>query len=194
MGIGDEQVRASIAASPTGWLPDEELWDLPQLVALIDGASERVRIQLLNYKTSDYQRRHFDDLDAALRRAAARRVHVELLVADWSKKRWTIEGLQSLQCMPNIDVKLATIPEHSSGFVPYARVVHAKYLVADGQSAWLGTSNWGRDYFHQSRNVGIVVEGAAFASQLDSFFEDLWESDYVELVDPGASYEAPRIK
>jgi phosphatidylserine/phosphatidylglycerophosphate/cardiolipin synthase-like enzyme len=187
-------VHATLAASPTGWLPDEQLWDLPQLVALIDGAQERVRIQLLNYKTSDYQGRYFDELDAAIRRAAARKVHVEILVADWSMKRWTIEGLQSLQCMPRIEVKLVTIPEHSAGFIPFARVVHAKYLVVDGERAWLGTSNWGRDYFHASRNVGLVVDGAVFASQLDGFFEDLWSSEYALTVDPGASYEAPRTK
>ncbi len=188
------QVRASVVASPTGWLPDERLWDLPQLIALIDGAEQRVRVQLLNYKTSDYEGRYFDELDAALRRAAARKVEVEILVADWSMKRWTIEGLQSLQCMPNIEVRLVTIPEHSSGFIPFARVVHAKYLVVDGQRAWLGTSNWGRDYFHSSRNVGLVVDGAAFAAQLDAFFSDLWSSEYASTVDPGASYEAPRTK
>ena len=192
--LGEQTVQASLAASPTGWLPDEQLFDLPQLVALIDGAQQQVRVQLLNYKTSDYQGRYFDDLDAALRRAAARKVHVELMVADWSKKRWTIESLQSLQCMPRIDVKLVTIPEHSSGFIPFARVVHAKYLVVDGQRAWIGTSNWGRDYFHSSRNVGLVVDGPAFASQLDTFFEGLWDSEYAELVEPGTTYEPPRTK
>lgn len=194
MELGEEQVMVSLAASPTAWLPDEQTWDLPLLVQLIDGAQERVRVQLLNYKTSDYQGRYFDELDAALRRAAARKVQVELLVADWSKKKWTIEALQSLQCMPRIDVKLVTIPEHSSGFIPFARVVHAKYLVVDGQRSWLGTSNWGRDYFHQSRNVGLIVDGSVFASQLDGFFEQLWSSEYAELVQPGAQYEPPRTK
>ncbi len=194
VAMGEQSVLVSLAASPTGWLPDERLWDLPQLVALIDGAQERVRVQLLNYKTSDYQGRYFDDLDAALRRAAARKVHVELMVADWSKKKWTIEALQSLQCMPGVEVRLVTIPEHSAGFIPFARVVHAKYLVVDGQRSWLGTSNWGRDYFHQSRNVGVVVDGPAFAAQLDGFFEQLWGSAYAETVQPGARYEAPRTK
>ncbi len=187
-------VQVELVASPTGWLPDEQRWDLPRLVSLIDGAEQRVRVQLLNYKTSDYQGRYFDELDAALRRAAARKVQVELVVADWSKKRWVIEGLQSLQCMPRIEVKLVTIPEHSSGFIPFARVVHAKYLVVDGERAWIGTSNWGRDYFHASRNLGLIVEGEAFAGQLDAYFEGLWQSEYAETVQPGASYEAPRTK
>jgi phosphatidylserine/phosphatidylglycerophosphate/cardiolipin synthase-like enzyme len=191
---GEGSVRASVAASPTGFLPYEQLWDLPQLVTLIDGARERVRVQLLKYETSDYEHGYFQELDAALRRAAARGVQVELLVADWSKKRWVIEGLQSLQCMPRAEVRLVTIPEHSAGFIPFARVVHAKYLVVDGERAWLGTSNWGRGYFFESRNVGLVVEGAPFAAQLDAFFESLWDSEYAETVKPGASYEAPRTK
>jgi phosphatidylserine/phosphatidylglycerophosphate/cardiolipin synthase-like enzyme len=194
VAFGEGEVRAELVASPTGWLVDEGGWDLPRLVELIDGAEEQVRVQVLNYKTSDYQGRYFDELDAALRRAAARKVQVQIVVADWSKKRWVIEGLQSLQCMPRIEVKLVTIPEHSSGFIPFARVVHAKYLVVDGEKAWIGTSNWGRDYFHASRNLGLLVDGEAFAHQLDLVFEGLWESEYAETVQPGARYEAPRTK
>jgi len=191
---GEGELAVSLVASPNGYLPDPSTWDLPQLIQLIDSAQERVRVQLLNYKTSDYQGRYFDELDVALRRAAARKVQVELMVADWSKKKWTIEGLQSLQCMPRITVKLVTIPEHSSGFIPFARVIHAKYVVVDGQNAWLGTSNWGRDYFHASRNVGLMLQGPMLGQDLDAFFEDTWNSEYAYQVEPGASYEAPRTE
>ena len=37
---------------PSGWLPAESLWDLPSLVALIDSARTRVRVQLLSYGTA----------------------------------------------------------------------------------------------------------------------------------------------
>ena len=63
--------------------------------------------------------------------------------------------------MRNIEVKLVTIPEWSGGFIPFARVIHAKYLVVDAEHSWLGTSNWSKDYFFKSRNVGIVVNGLA---------------------------------
>lgn len=186
-------IAVTPVASPTGWLPDETTWDLPRLVQLIDSAKKTVRVQLLNYKTTDPDGRYFADLEDALRRAAARKVQVEVLVSDWSKKKWTIEGLQSLESLPGITVKLVTIPPWSGGFVDYARTVHAKYLVVDGERAWLGTSNWGYDYFYESRNVGFVVEGAPIAGQLDRFFTDLWQSPYAEQVKPGAEYQAPRI-
>ncbi len=115
------------------------------------------------------------------------------MVADWSKRRWSIEGLQSLQALPGIEVKLVTIPQHSGGHIPYARVIHSKFLVADDRAAWLGTANWSRDYFLASRNYGLIVEGTSFAADLAPLFDELWTSEYATTVDPGATYEAPRF-
>jgi phosphatidylserine/phosphatidylglycerophosphate/cardiolipin synthase-like enzyme len=174
--------------SPKGWLPDEKRWDLPRLVELIDGAKKSVRVQLLTYSPA----RGFDDLDAALRRAGARGVEVELLVSDWCKRKGCIEGLQRLVGAPHVAVKLISVPEASTGFVPYARVAHAKYLVVDGAHAWVGTSNWERDYFYASRNVGLIINGGPIPPRLDIFFDGNWQSSYAEPVDPKKSYTPPR--
>ncbi len=190
---GEETVGLTPVFSPTGWLVDEESWDLPRLVERIDAAESQVRIQLLSYKTTDREGRYFEELEGALRRAAARKVGVRLMVADWSKRRWSIEGLQSLQALPGIEVRLATIPQHSGGYIPYARVIHSKFLVVDEGVSWLGTANWSRDYFHASRNYGVLVDGESFAAELITLFDELWESEYAEAVDPGARYEAPRF-
>jgi phosphatidylserine/phosphatidylglycerophosphate/cardiolipin synthase-like enzyme len=182
-----------LEASPPGRLPDEKEWGLPKLIALIDSAEKTVRVQLLTYRTTE-SRAYFDGLEAALRRAAARGVQVELLVSDWSKSVGLIEGLKSLSLVPGIAVKLITIPPWSGGFIPYARVAHAKYLAVDGERAWIGTSNWERSYFYQGRNVGLIVEGASFASRLDRFFADDWSSPYATTVDPCVTYPPPRVE
>ncbi|WNG21439.1 phosphatidylserine/phosphatidylglycerophosphate/cardiolipin synthase family protein [Cystobacter fuscus] len=187
------EVSVTPALSPQGYLPDPGTWDLPTLVGLIDGAKRSVRVQVLTYKTKGRDGTVFTDLEDALKRAAARGVTVELLVADWSQRKGTIEGLQALQAPPGLTVKLFTVPPWSGGFVPFARVVHAKYLVVDGERAWVGTSNWEKDYFTQSRNVGVIVEGQAFARQLERFFSDNWTSPYASTVDPHATYTAPNI-
>ncbi|MFY0563030.1 phospholipase D-like domain-containing protein [Archangium lansingense] len=186
-------VRVSPAHSPQGYLPDATTWDLPKLVQLIDEAKRSVRVQLLTYKAKGRDGSPFPELEEALKRAAARGVKVELLVADWGKRKGTIEGLQALHAPPGLTVKLVTIPQWSGGFIPFGRVVHAKYMVVDGAQAWVGTSNWERDYFTQSRNVGVIVEGEAFASQLERFFQDTWTSPYAAEVDPKATYTAPNI-
>ncbi|WNG53866.1 phospholipase [Archangium gephyra] len=186
-------VQVTPAHSPERYLPDPATWDLPKLVKLIDGAKRSVRVQLLTYKAKGRDGSPFPELEEALKRAAARGVKVELLLADWGKRKGTIEGLQALHAPPGLTVKLVTIPRWSGGFIPFARVVHAKYMVVDGEQAWVGTSNWERDYFTQSRNVGVIVEGEAFANQLERFFQDTWTSPYATEVDPKAVYTAPNV-
>jgi phosphatidylserine/phosphatidylglycerophosphate/cardiolipin synthase-like enzyme len=188
-----DTVRITPVFSPRGWLPDESLWDLPRLTALIDSAGTTVRVQLLTYRTTDRDGRFFEDLEAALRRAAARGVSVQLLLSDWCMRAGTIEGLQSLEPLPNVEVRLMTIPQWSGGFVPYARVAHAKYLVVDGRRAWIGTSNWERDYFLASRNVGLILESRSIGAALDRFFLDGWNGPYAKPVDPCGKYQPPRI-
>ena len=91
-------------------------------------------------------------------------------------------------------MRLTTIPPWSGGFIPFARVTHAKALVVDGKRGWLGTSNWEKDYFTRSRNVGILVDDPALAAQLAGFFATLWQSTYAVPVDPDAAYTPPRIE
>ena len=189
---GEGTVQILPVASPKELLPNEGLWDLPRILLMLEGAKKRIRVQLLTYATIGYDGAYWDEIDRALRGAAARGVEVEILVADWAKKSPKVEALQSLQVLPGITVKFVTIPEHSDGFIEFARVVHAKYLVVDGRRSWVGTSNWSRDYFHGSRNVGLVVVGEPFAADLDRYFERVWTSEYAEVVDPSAEYEAPR--
>jgi phosphatidylserine/phosphatidylglycerophosphate/cardiolipin synthase-like enzyme len=158
----------------------------------MDGARRDVMVQLLTYgPVSDGE--YYDVLEGALRRAAARGVHVRLLVSDWCKRESTLPYLKSLCLVPNIDVRLVTIPEWSGGFIPYARVIHAKYLVVDGERAWIGTSNWERGYFHESRNLGVVVESPRAGAVLARFFETGWDSPYAYPLRPEMEYPPPRI-
>ena len=177
----------SAVFSPRGWLPDERMWDLPRIVELIEGAQRTVRVQLLTYRPD------VPELDGALRRAASRGVKVQVLVSDWTRRASTIEGIKLLHAVDGIDVAFMVIPPWSGGFIPFARVAHAKYLVVDGARLWLGTSNWDRDYFHASRNVGVTIDDARLAAALDRFFAGNWRSPYAELVDPSRQYAAPRV-
>jgi phosphatidylserine/phosphatidylglycerophosphate/cardiolipin synthase-like enzyme len=175
----------TLTATPKGWLPDESMWELPKLVALIDGAKHAVDVQVLEYKTKDRDGSTFPTLDDALRRAAARGVHVRLLVSDWSSKPGSDERrvLDDLAKVPNVEVRVITIPKYSGGDIPFARVAHAKYMVVDGAAgagahAWVGTSNWQGNYFTKSRNVGVIIAGGKLPARLDAIFEDGWSGAY----------------
>ena len=83
------------------------------------------------------------------------------------------------------------IPDHSSGWQDFSRTIHSKYLVVDGRWSWVGTSNWSKDYFYGSRNVGLIVESPEFAARLDKLHGDIWNGEYAEVVDPKQTYTAP---
>ncbi|MCB9621243.1 MAG: hypothetical protein H6724_17515 [Sandaracinus sp.] len=188
-----EPVRARVVASPRDLLPRGARWEWPLLRDAVASARERVRLQVMSYQIRGHDGEDWSELDALLRATAARGVRVELVVSSWETRPGRIEALQSLTQVDGIEVRLVTIPEASTGFVPYARTVHAKYATVDGRIAWLGTSNAGGDYFLRSRNVGLFVEGAAFARALDVYFDRVWNGVYAEAVDPARTYERPRI-
>jgi phosphatidylserine/phosphatidylglycerophosphate/cardiolipin synthase-like enzyme len=193
LSLVDRAVRATPVFSPAHFIPDETLSDESHLVALMDSAKQRICIQLLTYSPFDSHEGYYAVLDNAIRRAAARGVKVQLLCSDWCKRHPTIDYLKSLVPIPNVSVKLSTIPEASGGFIPFARVEHCKYLVTDETSFWLGTANWSRSYFHNGRNVGLVVKDALLTGTLQSFFDQSWNSPYAYPLDACENYTPPRI-
>ena len=131
-------------------------------------------------------------LDDALRRAAERGVAVSLLVSDWAMSKSSLDHLRALSLFgreqrlarrPGIFVKVLVIPTLEK-CIPFARVAHAKYLVVDGAQAFVSTSNWERDYFFESRNVGLIISGGTLPAQADAFFEGTWKSGYTQEVTP----------
>ena len=185
-----ESVEVWPVYSPVGFIPDERLWDEQRIVTLIDSAEQEVDIQLLTYSAIS-GKEYYPELDNALRSAAARDVSVRLLVSDWAKGHPQIDCLKSLGVIPNIQLKLSTIPQWSGGFVPYARVEHCKYMVVDGKDSWIGSSNWEKGYFHDSRNVGLVVKSKAVAEMLREVFYKSWDSEYAYAIRPEMEYVPP---
>ena len=93
----------------------------------------------------------------------------------------------------SLEVRVASIPEASTGHIPYARTVHSKYLVVDENILWLGTSNWEEDYFTASRNIETIFHDEALAAQGARVFERLWSSAYAQPLEPLRRYERRKI-
>jgi phosphatidylserine/phosphatidylglycerophosphate/cardiolipin synthase-like enzyme len=186
-------VTSRLAASPPQALPQGIPWDEPLLVETIDAARDTLRLQLLTYSPRDHDGSYYDVLDTALRRAAARGVVVHIVLANWAKRRSMLPWVQSLAAVPGIAIRFSNLPEWSGGHIPYARVEHAKYLAVDRTKSWVGTSNWSRDYFHESRNLSIFVQGEAFTGDLIRFFDRGWNAPHMEPVRPCGDYAPPRI-
>jgi phosphatidylserine/phosphatidylglycerophosphate/cardiolipin synthase-like enzyme len=175
--------------SPRSFIPDTTLWDRDRLVALLDGARHEVVVQFLTYGLGD-RRLHDETLDQALRRAAARGVDVRIIASDWQGGAG-LAALQQLARVPGIEVKLSTVPEWSGGYVPFARVEHCKYLVADTLFTWVGTSNWSPDYFLATRNLAVTLRDRPLARQARGIFETSWRAAGAARLAPDSTY-APK--
>ncbi len=178
--------------SPKPLLPQGAAFDLDALLAQIKGAKDTIQIQLLSYKAAGRDGTPFLALDKALREAAARGVKVQLLLSHWVTGSKSLPALQDLGKTKGIQLKILTVPPWSGGFVPFGRVNHAKLMVVDGERGWLGTSNWSRDYFYSSRNVGLLLSGA-LAEQLQGYFVRGWSSEYTKDLKLQGSYPKPRV-
>lgn len=183
---------AYLVASPKALLPPGIPDSEAELVRLLGVAKREVRIELMDY--APLQNDHvtyYPTIDNALRAAAARGVRVKLLVSHWNQTSPEIHYLQSLSLVPNVIVKIATIPMAAEGKIPFGRVNHAKFMTIDGEIAWLGTSNWSGGYLDKVRNVEVVMYNEAMAKRLAAFHDQLWESPYGATIDPLKNYPAP---
>ncbi len=180
-----------LLASPGRFNPPGVEASLPRLIQLLDGAKERISVQLLSYGTHRYRsEERFTEIDDALRRAADRGVEVEMILSNWAKRH--PEDLKSLSAVDGIQVRFINIPQPADNFIPFARVAHSKVVRVDDIQCWISTSNWSYDYFYSSRNLDVLIHDRDLALQLDRLFTDLWNSPYEEMVTPEGEYEAPR--
>lgn len=184
-----------LIASPRDYNPSGVIDSQEELLRLLANAKSRIRVQVMDYAPLSWgekgARPFYAPIDNALRSAAARGVQVELMVSNWNLKKPEVFWLKSLSLVPNIQLKVVTIPPASRGFIPFARVVHSKLMTIDGATAWIGTSNWSGGYFDNSRNLELVLNNGEMAQRVDALYSQLWNSPYAEPIKVDVDYPAP---
>ena len=185
-----------LVASPRAYNPAGVIDSQVELPRLLASAKQRVRVQVMDYAPLSYgperSRPYYAVIDNALRSAAARGVKIELMVANWNTKKPDIAWLKSLAVVPNVQIKIVTIPPASSGFIPFARVIHSKMMTIDGETAWIGTSNWTGGYLDNSRNLELVLHSPAMSQRVDKLYSQLWDSVYAEPIKLEYDYPIPK--
>lgn len=170
-----------VVASPLGsqsLLPNGVPDTIDTIVKTLDNGKSLIEIQVYDYSTSLFQsKEHWQKLDNAIRAAAARGLQVRLLV-DKNALSGGKADLQALAHLKNIEVRKVDIPQWSGGFIPFSRLVHSKYLIADKSTAWVGSENWSPSYFTTTRNVGLILTAPNIVSQLQEVFDRVWTSPY----------------
>ncbi|MGA2052134.1 MAG: phospholipase D-like domain-containing protein [Opitutales bacterium] len=155
---------------------------LTALLVKIQGAQKSVDLQTYEYSTTLYDSAQtWTVLQDALTAAAGRGVKVRLML-DASKVKTGGAALRTLAGTPNVEVKSVRIPAWSGGPISYARLIHSKYMVFDGTSAWVGTENLEGSYFETTRNVGVMFNDPKLVGELEGVFDRVWGSTYAKAV------------
>ena len=175
--------------SPVGWIPDSTRWDEHAIVNLINGARKTLTLQFLSYSPLERRGGAYTTIDDAIRNAGKRGVKVRMIVSDWEKGSPAVLSLKVLSAVPNIEVAFTSIPEWSGGYISFARVEHCKFIVADHERFWLGTSNCEKSYFYATRNLGVLCTSSRLAETLAKIFQKSWDSPYKELITQEADYK-----
>ena len=187
--------NAFLLASPNAYNPAGVGDSETGLPALLAQAQSEVRIQLLDYAPLSYgpnrTRPYYAVIDNAVRAAAQRGVKIKLMVSSWNTEAPAIAYLKSLALVPNVDIRIVTIPAASTGFIPFARVIHSKTMTIDGKLAWVGTSNWAGGYFDLSRNLEVVLRNEQMAQRIAVLHEQTWSSAYAQPIDINKQYPKP---
>jgi len=191
----DDKQAAYLVASPNAFNPAGVGDSQTELVRLLAAAKTEVRVQLLDYAPLSYgpnkTRPYYAVIDNAIRAALARGVKVKLMVSSWNTEQPAIRYLQSLAVLPNMEIRIVTLPQASSGFIPFARVIHTKSMSIDGQVAWIGTSNWSGGYLDNSRNLEVVIRNEKMARRVAELHEQTWSSPYAQTIDVLKNYPRP---
>jgi phosphatidylserine/phosphatidylglycerophosphate/cardiolipin synthase-like enzyme len=191
----DYAQAAYLLASPNAYNPAGVGDSESGLPALLAEARSEVRIQLLDYAPLSYgpkgTRPYYAVIDNAVRAAANRGVKIKLMVSNWNLEMPAQSYLKSLAMLPNVEIRVVTLPLASSGFIPFARVIHSKTMVIDGKLGWVGTSNWSGGYLDLSRNLEVVMRNEKMAQRLAALHEQTWSSAYAQPLDINKVYAKP---
>ena len=174
---------AAVTASPPAWRPECTLSDLEEIIRYIREGQRIIRIQVSKYRNTmrGSAGHNWPILENELLAAASRGVAIKLIVDRRTlQDSVQTESLRQLAKQDCIDVRVATVPIHSSGQIAFARMVHSKLVVIDDQFSWIGTSNLAPDDFLFSRNIGLVVLGRRFAAASQRCFDHVWLNDFTE--------------
>ncbi|MGV8122981.1 MAG: phospholipase D-like domain-containing protein [Candidatus Xenobiia bacterium LiM19] len=177
---------------PAEYLTDNDLWEGKRLFSLIRSARKSLHLQMLTYTPITREKEYWPELDDSLRTAEYKGADIKAVLSDWSMRKPDIFYLKSLAVLPNVHIKLSTIPQWSGGFIPYSRVQHSKYLLIDDDTSWIGSSNWEKGYFYTSRNVGMIINSRKINNLLRKVFFTTWESNYAQPLDLNRDYVMPK--
>ncbi|MFH1257480.1 MAG: phospholipase D-like domain-containing protein [Candidatus Micrarchaeota archaeon] len=127
-----------------------------KMIPLIESAERSIHITLFEFS--------YSNLKEALVKAAARGVEVKLILDP--------KVGQNLDTADFLSGK-GIIVRWSS---PKFNYTHAKTAIIDRKKVLTGSINWSRNAMQRNREIGVIVENAELAGELEKVFESDWSN------------------
>jgi hypothetical protein len=151
------------------------------LVELVDEATKSISLSTrkISNRYRDIDSGCWDTLVDRLAKAVHRGVTVRILVDEYQlSKPSDLEFVVNWPKRAGVTMRIVRVPPHSSGKIPHARMHHAKCLITDQRTTWIGSNNMMPDDFLRARNFGLLIENVRLAKEASQFFDMIWDSPY----------------
>ncbi|MDQ2819727.1 MAG: phospholipase D-like domain-containing protein [Pseudomonadota bacterium] len=113
----------------------------------------------------------FDGVIDRLAAAGKRGVKIRFLMEERGKSASDMATIARLQRIPNLEFRFFEYGKMSGN-----GIIHAKYLVVDGRSAYLGSQNFDWRSFAHIHETGVKIDDAVIAGQMQAIFAFDWEA------------------
>lgn len=196
-----------ISSSPPPFSTPNRADDMTTIINAMRNASKFIYVEVMDFTPAlvfSSPRQYWGDFHNELLNAViSRSVDVRLLIAKWEHTSSSttaflnsLAGLSNIcnvsrWCHGSISVQNFVVPPLDDGRkYPYTRVNHAKFMVTE-KTAYIGTSNWSKDYFVNTAGVGFVSSHAEIVDQLKDVFLRDWNSQYTQKLKMDAADPTP---
>lgn len=152
-------VETTLAASDLR--PAEVVWS-----SLFDGAKQQ--IDLAAFYIAGKPGSRLDQTLQHLRSAGERGVKIRILMEEKGVGMSTPETLAALKTIPHLEFRLIGWGPLTGG------IQHAKYLVVDGQQAYVGSQNVDWRSLEHIHETGLLIHEAAVVRQVQAIFDHDW--------------------
>ena len=181
----DKQYEISISPSDIKGIKSDQ----QQLIDLMNNAKSEICMQAMQVIGADtYTKKIWTKFNNAILNAANRGVKIRIMMSNWEFTRSYLKAsneflhyLTSSDKNGNIEIRYSSFPIHNP-CVPYSEVDHAKYMVVDGDTAWVSTANLTESYFTSCRNYSFTAKNdKILGNQMLNIFNTMWNSKYITI-------------
>ncbi len=131
-------------------------------------AAARATLDIAQFYVADAPGSRLNAVIAAIEAAADRGVRVRLLVEKAFRDKYP-ETLERLGKRAHVEVRVFDVHATMGG------ILHAKYFVVDGHAAFVGSQNFDWRALEHIQEIGVRLESATLAGQLDELFAADWD-------------------